>query len=434
MSILRTLNVGASGLRSNSDALTVTSDNIANVNTVGFKRSRAIFQDMLGRSVANSFESLKTAGSGSRVAHVEQVWTQGPLVSSDSPTDLAIQGDGFFIVVGDLGAGEQRLYTRAGQFHVDADGRIVNSDGFRLQGYTPDPSGVMSAAIGDLIVEQGTIPARATTGADIAVNLDSNSTVPAIVPFDINNPSGSSNFSNQVTVYDSLGNAHELTVYYNKTGSNTWEWHALIAGDEVVGGVAGTPFEGASGTLSFTTDGALDSETSSASSWDFNGATPGQVIAFDFGNSITTDGGTGLDGTTQFASPSATIALDQDGYASGSIAGISIAKDGTVIGVFSNGNERAIGQIVTADFANVTALERTGQGLWVESFDSGQPLIGPADTGGHGAIIAGTLEQANVDLGTEFVNMIAYQRGFQANSRVITTADEMYGELVNIKR
>jgi flagellar hook protein FlgE len=208
----------------------------------------------------------------------------------------------------------------------------------------------------------------------------------------------------------------------------------MVDGGELTGGVAGTPTEVANGTLTFTTDGALDTETSAGSSWDFVDATPAQQIAFDFGTSITTDAGKGLDGTTQFASPNATVGLKQNGYAAGSVAGISIGQDGVITGVFSNGQQRALGQVVTADFANVNGLDRTGQGMWIATQASGEALIGAADTGGRGPVVAGTLEQANVDLGTEFVNLIAYQRGFQANARVITTSDDMYGELVNIKR
>jgi flagellar hook protein FlgE len=432
MSILRSLNIGVSGLRANSDALSVTGDNIANVNTVGFKRQRGVFEDVLGRSIA-TFDAEQGAGAGTRLAHVEQMWAQGALVTTDSPTDLAIQGDGFFVVQGSLAGANTRYYTRAGQFHIDNSGAIVNTEGLRLQGYTADATGAMGATIGDLIVNQGTVPASATTTARLAVNLDSNDAVPAL-PFDVTNPSGTSNFSNNLTVYDSLGNGHEVTVYYAKTGSNAWDWHALVDGGELTGGTAGVPTEGATGTLTFTTNGALDTETSAATTWNFLNATAGQTIAFDFGTSITTDAGTGLDGSTQFASPEATIALEQNGYAAGSIAGISIAQDGTVMGIFSNDQQRALGQVVTADFANVNGLERAGQGLWIQTLDSGEALIGPADTAGRGGIVSGALEQANVDLGTEFVNLITYQRGFQANSRVITTADEMYGELVNIKR
>jgi flagellar hook protein FlgE len=430
MSILRTLNIGVSGLTSNSDALGVASDNIANVNTVGFKRSRAVFEDVLGRSVA-SFEAVKGAGSGSRLAHVEQVWTQGALVTTDAATDLAIQGDGFFVVQGNQGGAEGRYYTRAGQFHIDNTGRLVTADNMRLQGYTAAPNGTMGATIGDLIVDAGTIPASATTSANISANLDSNS---AILPvFDPLLPDNTSNFANTITVYDSLGNSHEITMYYHKNGSNSWDWHAMIDGMELTTAIPG-PAEIATGALTFTTNGELDTESNSITFWDFIDATQAQSITFDFGTSITTDLGLGLDGTTQFAAKSSTVGLHQDGFGAGSVTTISIAGDGTIYGSFSNGQQRPLGQIVTADFANVNGLERTGQGLWISGQVSGEALIGPADAGGRGAIVSGTLEQANVDLGTEFVNLIAYQRGFQANSRVITTADEMYGELVNIKR
>jgi flagellar hook protein FlgE len=432
MSILRSLNIGVSGLRSNSEALSITGDNIANVNTVGFKRQRGVFQDILGRSVT-TFEAVQAGGAGSRLAHVEQMWAQGALVTTDSPTDLAIQGDGFFVVEGGLAGGNARYYTRAGQFHVDNQGRIVNTEGMRLQGYTADAQGNMIPNVGDLVVDQGTVPASATQNARVAVNL--NSDEPVMV-YDTTDPAGTSNFSNNLTVFDSLGNAHELTVYYSKTSTNSWTWHAFANGSELTGGQPDTPTEVDSGSLTFTTDGALDTETALGATWNFVDATQGQAITFDFGTSITTDADPtgGFDGTTQFASPEATIALSQDGYAAGSIAGISIGQDGTVLGIFSNGQQRALGQVVTADFANVNGLDRTGDGLWIQTLESGEALIGTADSAGRGAIISGALEQSNVDLGTEFVNLITYQRGFQANSRVITTADEMYGELVNIKR
>jgi flagellar hook protein FlgE len=431
MSILRSLQIGVSGLRSNSDALTVTGDNIANVNTVGFKRSRGVFEDVLGRSVAN-LDVTQGAGAGSKLAHVEQMWNQGALVTTDSPTDLAISGEGFFVVEGNLQGAQGRYYTRAGQFHVDNAGHLVTPDGMRLQGYTASPNGTMGSTIGDLLVTPGTVPASATTAVTMAANLDSNS---AILPaFDPTSPKTTSNFSNNVTAYDSLGNAHEITMYYHKNAANSWDWHAMVDGGELTGGVAGTPTEVANGALTFTTDGALDTETTNASSWDFVNATPAQQIAFDFGNSITTDAGTGLGGTTQFSSPSTTVGLTQNGYAAGSVAGISIGSDGVITGVFSNGQQRALGQVVTADFTNVNGLDRTGQGMWIATQASGEALIGAADTGGRGPVVAGTLEQANVDLGTEFVNLIAYQRGFQANAKVIQTSDDMYGELVNIKR
>jgi flagellar hook protein FlgE len=208
----------------------------------------------------------------------------------------------------------------------------------------------------------------------------------------------------------------------------------MVDGGELAGGTAGVPTEGATGTVTFTTDGALDTETPGASSWDFIGATAAQAIAFDFGTSITGDGGTGLDASTQFGSPSTTNGLAQDGFEAGTVAGVGVESDGSVHGVFSNGQRRVLGQVAVADFASVDGLSRAGQGLWLATNESGEALVGTAESGGRGAVVAGALEQSNVDLGREFVNLISYQRGFQANSRVVTTANEVYGELVNLKR
>jgi flagellar hook protein FlgE len=376
--------------------------------------------------------ALPTAGAGSRLAHIEQMWTQGALLTTESPTDLALSGGGTFVVEGNVGGVNGRFFTRAGQFHIDANGLLVDAAGMRVQGYGVDANGQINATVGDVLVGGASLPASPTTEADLAVNLDANATVPpAWDPLD---PAGTSNFSTSVTTYDSLGNAHDTTVYFRKTGANSWEWHAMVDGGELNGGTAGVPTEGANGTLTFTTTGALDTETTAASSWTFIGATAAQNIAFDFGTSITTDGGTGLDATTQFASPSATTGISQNGYGAGSVAGVSIGSDGTVMGVFSNGQRRALGQVVVADFASMDGLARAGQGLWSETKASGEALIGAAETGRRGSIVAGALEQSNVDLSREFVDLIAYQRGFQASSRIIQTADDLYGELVNLKR
>lgn len=430
MSILRSMNSAASGLRAHSDALSVVGDNIANVNTIGFKRSRAVFQDMLGRSIAGA-SAIPQSGAGSRLAHITQMWTQGALLTTDSPLDLALNGEGLFIVEGNVGGVEGRYYTRAGQLGIDADGYLVTVDGLRLQGYPADGRGTLSGTLGDLRVQGGTLPANPTTEVTVGANLDAGAEI--LPPFDPTNPGATSNFSTTTTVYDSLGNPREVTVYFRKNGPNDWEWHALVDGAEVDGGTPGEPTVGASGTLTFTTDGALDTVTGATSTWDFVGATPGQAIELDFGDAIA-DGGTGLGGMTQHASPSSVNVLTQDGYGAGSVAGIAIGADGTVTGVFSNGQRRTLGQVAVADFASYDGLERAGQGLWVATDASGDPLIGAAGTGGRGAIVAGALEGSNVDLAREFVDLIAYQRGFSANSRIITTADEMYAELVNLRR
>lgn len=429
MSILRSLTIGVSGLRSNSEALTVTGDNIANVNTVGFKRNRAVFADM----IAGQTGPVNLSQSGARLAHVQQIWQQGAIVTTDSPTDLAISGDGVFVLAGTMQGLEGRFYTRAGQFHFDDTGTLVNLDGLRLQGYTAEDNGTMGTVVGDIVIEDRTVAGVATSSIEIGANLNSDDLVPAA--WDPTNPSETSNFAHNVTVYDSLGASHELTVYYRKSGAGAWEWHAMADGGELTGGTAGTATEVGAGTLAFTTNGALDQETiTNPGPIDWLDATPGQTIDFNFGTSITGEGGTGLDGVTQFANRSAHVKLQQDGYGAGTVAAIEIERDGTITGVFSNGQQRRLGQVVTAGFADFSGLRALSNNVWVETPESGQALIGGADAGGRGEIVSASLEQSNVDLGTEFVNLIAYQRGFQANSRVITTSDEMYSELVNIKR
>ncbi|MEM7449025.1 MAG: flagellar hook protein FlgE [Myxococcota bacterium] len=430
MSILRSLNTGAAGLNAHGRAIGVAGDNIANVNTNGFKGSRAVFQDILGGSVAEG--TAPTPGAGSRLSHIEQMWSQGALLTTESPTDLALSGDGFFVVNGTVGGQTGNYYTRAGQFQIDVDGELSSVDGLKVQGYGINDDGTLGSTVGNLLVAGQTIPAQTTTTADLAIQLDSEATVPAA--WDPSNAETTSNFSTSMTAYDSLGDAHDLTVYFRNSGANSWEWHALVDGGSVTGGTAGTPFEGANGTLTFTTDGRLDTETPGVSSWNFLGATAGQTIAFDFGDAITTDLGTGIAATTQFATPSSVTGLSQNGFGAGSVAGINVEGDGTITGVFTNGQRRNLGQVAVARFTSNDGLNRNGQGLFVETQASGEALLGAAESGGRGSVVSGALEQSNVDIGQEFVNLISFQRGFQANSRVITTADEMYTELVNLKR
>lgn len=434
MSILRTLNTGATGLSANGEALGVVSDNIANANTIGFKRARADFQDMVAS--AGKAELIQV-GAGSRLGAVETMWKQGALLSTEAATDLALSGEGFFVVNGTASGVTGDFYTRAGQFHLDKDGFLVNVDDLKLQGYPADNRGNILGTLGNLRIGPTALPATRTANVNMGVNVDANSPIQAN-PFDRLNAATTSNASAGVTVYDSLGNSHKITVYFNKidngggTGS-TWEWHALVDGGEVTGGTKGVPEIGANGVLTFDSEGALESQTTDNSDWNFVGATQNQSIGFSFGNP-TQDGGTGLDGTTNFASPSAVNSTSQDGYAAGSVTGINVNATGTITGVFTNGQRRTLGQVAVASFKSVDGLQRAGQGLLVQTEASGEALLGSASTGGRGAIVSGSLEQSNVDIGREFVDLISFQRGFQANSKVIQTADEMYGELVNMKR
>ncbi|MBN8616947.1 MAG: flagellar hook protein FlgE [Deltaproteobacteria bacterium] len=423
------MTTGASGMRAESEALSVVSDNIANVNTIGFKRSRAVFEDVLGRSVMGS-NAIPQSGGGSRVSHITQMWTQGALVTTGVPTDMALSGDGFFVVKGGVDGVDSQFYTRAGQFHVDSDGFVVNADGLRVQGYQADDTGSITATMGDLQVDGMSLPATPTDIVQMGANLSADFVAPPMT-WDPANPDGDA--SATVTFYDSLGQSHEGTVYFINNGGGAWDYHVTVDGAEVTGGTPDTPFEGASGTLQFNPDGSLQTETTTASSWNFVGATPAQTIDFDFGTSLD-EGGTGFGGMTQLAGASTVLMTRQDGFSGGPVQGIRVDADGTVTGVFGNGQDRALGRVAVAKFASNEGLARAGHNLWAGTRASGEVLLGEAGTGGRGSVVSGSLESSNVDLGSEFVDLIAFQRGFSANSKIVTTADEMYQELVNLKR
>ncbi|MDD5307688.1 MAG: flagellar hook protein FlgE [Deltaproteobacteria bacterium] len=429
MTILKTLYTGVTGLTVHGEALGVVGDNVANVNTVGYKAERAVFADLLGRSML----AVDSPGSGVMLSKITRNFSQGTLLTTDSPTDLAINGKGFFICRGNVGGMNGNFYTRAGQFTLNTDGNLVNPAGMVVQGYLVNPSGTLDNQLGDLTIADSILPPRASTTAEITSNLDSASTVPPT--FDPLAPGTTSNFSTALTVYDSLGAAHRVDVYFAKVSDNTWDWHALVDGGELAGGTAGVPQECGTGQLVFTSDGWLDQETvTAAPSFDFVGATAGQAIAFDFGDSITTDGGTGQSGSTQYAASNSIRSQDQDGYSTGELTAVGIENNGDVMAIYSNGEQRMVGQVALATFEAESELARAGENMWAETQDSGSARVGTPAAGSAGSVTSGALEQSTVDLAKEFVDMIAYQRGFQANSRTVSTADELYQEIVNLKR
>lgn len=430
--VLRAMYSGVSGLRAEGEALGVVGDNIANVNTVGFKGQRVIFHDVLGHSILAGTASA-LPGSGVRVGGIQQLFTQGSLANTGVSTDLALNGDGFFVVKGDVSGVSGNFYTRAGQFVINNEGYLTNSSNLQVQGYAANPDGTFAAYVSSLKVPTAALPPNATENMSITANLDSSATTPT-APWDAQDPSNTSNFSSSMTVYDSLGNAHSLDVYFRKTGANTWDYHVLASGDEVTPPAPGTNVEVGAGSLTFNTSGALDTVTATTPvSVDFTGATAGQAITLDFGNPIS-GGGTGLDGTTQFASPSNVSAQSQDGYSSGDFSGVTVDGQGVVMGLYTNGQKVAVGQLAVAKFRSNEGLGRAGQNLWIETRESGTSAMGTAGSGGRGAVAAGALEGSNVDLAEEFVGLIQHQRSFSANSKTITTADEMLQELINIKR
>jgi flagellar hook protein FlgE len=512
--MMRSMFAGVSGLRNHQIRMDVIGNNIANVNTAGYKGGRATFQDTLnqvlrgasapqaGRGGMNALQ----VGLGVSIASIDIIHTQGNLQNTGKVTDLALQGDGFFIV----GDGSQNFYTRAGMFALERDGRLVHpSNGLTLQGWMADQSGYINTTspIMDIHLPIGqTLAPIVTDTAEYMYNLNSNT-------------NGLINYNpNPQTITDSDGNSGRITFVFEPTGNfNEWTWEAVVTGGSIV--------SGGSGAITMNSDGTVQAITGSDFDIDLGGASPINVTIPNVGDAnggafIATGGTTSTfsgnytapeDGTTtsrvvdslgnvhtvytRFSKTSnnnweweatlegvtvgsgslvfdsagrltaatggpiafdppgaATVnvfpdfeALTQysgatsvtsaaNGYAMGTLESFNINKTGQIIGVFSNGLTQALGQVAIANFNNPPGLIRVGDTMFSESGNSGVPMVGAAGRGGRGEITPGTLEMSNVDLAQEFTDMIVTQRGFQANSRIITTSDEMLQELVNLKR
>ncbi len=452
MGILSSLFTGVSGLNANGNALSVVGNNIANLSTVGFKSSRSVFADLISSSLGGAGGAIQT-GLGVALNGVQGNFSQGSLSTTSNALDLAVDGNGFFVLRDTAGAA---FYSRAGQFHLNSQNQIVDPSGFLLQGFQVNTSGLITASISGVTLPTTTAPPNPTSTVDIGANLNSQSTTGT---FSLADPAGTSRFSSSITVYDSVGNSHLLTSYFTKTAANTWTYNVVGSTNEIVTGNYHASNVNASlglvrlasGSLTFTTSGALDTEsvvtsydsgtaggtaggTVGQSQIDFVGATADQAIGFNFGTSVTTDGGNGMNLTTQFGAASGLVQQSQNGFGAGALQTFSVETNGMINGRFSNGQVRPLAQLALARFPDPLGLVRTGKNTFAESGTSGQPLIGAATSAGLGRVLANTLELSNVDLGESFIEMIAAQRGFQANSRVITTSDEVLQELVNLKR
>jgi flagellar hook protein FlgE len=426
MSIWTSLITGSSGLGAFGQAISVVGDNIANVSTTGYKASRAGFADVLGGTAANGQRS----GGGVTMSGPELMLGRGALQQTGRALDLAIRDRGFFALRGSHNGFDGTYYSRDGRFGVDNQGYITSIDGLRLQGYAIDPTGRLSSVAGDLQLDLQS-PPRGTAEAQMSANLDANS--PVLGGFDPADPEATSNHSTSMTVYDSLGGAHRVTVYFAAQGNGQWEWHAMVDGGEINGGSAGTPVEIASGGLSFNPDGSLQTESPNGGSADFLNANPGQAINFDFGDAID-DGGTGFSGSTQYAASFNVTSTSQDGYAAGTPVDLLVSDEGVITARFSNGQSRDVARVAIANFRDEEGLQRMGNQIFAATTTSGEALLGAAGTDARSTVAAGTVEGSNVDLGSELVTLIAYQRAFQANARTISTADDMLAEIANLKR
>ena len=428
MSIRSAMSAGMTGLHAHSTSITVTGDNVANINTVGYRGSRAIFEDLLTRKITGIGQL-----TGTRLATIDKIFRQAAITPSSRATDMAINGRGFFCLKGNHDGLDGSFYSRAGAFNVDNEGYLVNPQGLNLQGYMADTDGNIATNLSDIKLGPEDLPPAATSEINVSTNLDATEQT-VVAAFDPADPQATSNYSTSITVMDSVGNQHEVTMYFRKSGTNTWEWHALTEGAEVAGGVPGVPEEIGTGSLVFTADGLLDQENITLNSVDFVGAAAGQTISYDFGESITTDGGDGLSATTAFAAPSVVKMISQNGFSAGELVDVAVDGGGAIMGVYSNGQRRTLAQVAVADFLNQQGLERIGGTLFIDTIDTGEALIGLARTGGRGGIRGQSLEQSNVDLAEEFVSLISAQRGYQASGKTITTSDELFVETINLKR
>lgn len=427
MGILSSLFTGVSGLAAQGEALGVTADNIANANTTGFKASRAEFQDIIAKSLKGILGGNQI-GRGVKIGAVNPILVQGNVDSTDKVTDLAISGDGYFKVKGSDG----ESYTRDGSFHFDREGYLITNDNQKVQGFQTDERGNILNKTGDIRFPRALIPAKGTTTLKMDLNLDSR--VEATKKFDMKDPYQTSHYSTGSEIYDSQGNKHLLTLFFNKTKDRNWEYRGLVDGKEVTGGDAGVMSQVCKGTLTFTVDGKLESQTMDESEFNFaGGALQNQKIKLNFGDAIA-DGGKGIDGTKQYGRQSDLISWNQDGAAAGTITGLSFNDEGVLTAVYSNGQSADLAQISLAKFENPEAMFKVGNNRLKESRDSGSPAQGAPGSNGRGKLFAKSLERSTVDLASEFVQLIQGQRSFQANAKTITTTDELLNEVIQLKR
>lgn len=388
--------IATSGLNAITEQLNAISNNIANSGTVGFKSGRAEF--------ASLYAGTQALGVGV-TGVTESITKGGNITASARGLDLAINDNGFFVVRGGDGT---TAYTRAGYFDTDASGNLINNLGMYMQGYPVDANGKLQVGtVGNLTISSGSIPAKATDSIDFAANLNANAKVPVTTPFD---PKDSTSFNDTYTtkVYDSLGREHSVSQYFVKTGENSWEVHYYMDDAEI---------PGSSQAIEFTEQGVLKSPTGITT---LTASVPGAAdLSIDLSYT----------GTTQFGSDFHVSKNNGSGYASGERTGQAIDEDGTVYATFSNGERLLQGQLILANFANPNGLASQDGTTWAQTANSGAPLTGAPGSGLLGTIKAGALEQSNVDLTSELVGLMSAQRNYQANTKVISTNDNMMNAL-----
>jgi flagellar hook protein FlgE len=451
---LSTFSTGLSGLATSSQGLNVIGNNLANLNTVGYKTSDISFTDVLGQTFSTpgtpASGDMATIGLGAQVESVRQIMTQGTIQTTNNPLDVAIQGKGFLVVKNNNG----QFYTRAGNMHLDANGNLVSENGSTVQGYVQNPAtGLVDPNLGlsSIKMPSGVGSPLATSNFELAMNLDANA-------------ADGTQFNTSVQVYDSLGKAHIATLSLQKhisggaTPATTWAFDVTIPNNEVAGVAASNTqkFSLVTGTVATATPaaGTLVFDNSGKLTSAYVGTAPATLPALanltipasgvtlpNMANGATLSSGitwklladNGISNISGFGSPSEVTASNQNGAAAGTLSNLAIGSDGTISAVFSNGKTTNVAQIVLAQFSNVDGLTSQGGGFYSESAASGASFFGVPGQGGRGQLASGALEQSNVDLATELTKIITFQRGYQANAKLITVTDQIMQDTVNMK-
>jgi len=457
------LQVAANGLRAHDNAMGVISDNLANMNTTAYKGSQTVFGDVMAQTIGSTGGGTKNqVGGGSRVSMVNPNFQQGSFSGTSQATDMAIDGRGFFVLENPTSGATS--YTRAGNFNVDNSGFLVGPGGERVQGWRVMKEDgevrIEGSATdhGDINLQDVQSVAEATSKISPRANLNASADPDA--PKDTLRAGQAGDgqdfdyhFKTDATVYDSQGNSHIISVYFTKNANNQWSWRAMANASEVSQG-ASYDVNGdgqindsdlrqvGSGQLTFDENGALATETADGGTYTnggvqiqpqwSNGAAAGNIV-LDMGNSRETDGGTGLDGVVQRSGNSVLFSAEVDGRPTGSLESFSVDDKGVLVGRFDNGTTQPLYKVAVADFVNPDGLERMGSNKFGVTQSSGNPVFKEPGTGGAGSIRGFSLEDSNINAAEEFTDMISVQRGYQANTKVISTVDEMLQSLMRVK-
>jgi flagellar hook protein FlgE len=410
-----------SALSATSTAIDVVGNNLANMNTPGFKTSQVEFRDLVTQSVGAGLGDTQV-GFGTGTPLTVREFTQGAIQTSSGVLDAAIQGDGFFVVQDSSG---NTQYTRAGNFQTDSSGNLMTDTGDYVQGWTTIDSATgavdTNGPVGNIVVPVGSLkPPTVTTTMSANLNLNSNATADS-----------TSAFSEPVTVYDSLGTSHILTVNFQKTGANQWSYDVTVPGQDVSGGTSGTPYDtGASGTLTFGANGQLTDPTAgSPISIAITGLSDG---ASDMNISWSLYDSSGAGDITQFGQPSQASASAQNGAPAAELDQVGLADGGQILAQYTDGTQVVVGQVALASIRNPSTLIATGNNAYQLSELTATPSVGVPGTGGRGTIDGGSIEASTVDIATEFTNLIVYQRAYEANAHVVTTADQLSQDTINL--